>query len=38
MLVKIPGNVSQGSGECWQILREMLVKIPGNVNKDSREC
>ena len=37
MLLKIPGNVPENSGECSRKFRGMFKKIPGNVQKDSGE-
>ena len=37
MLKKIPGNVSEDSGECSKRFRGMFPKIPGNVEEDSGE-
>ena len=34
MLKKIPGNVSEDSGECFRRFRGMFPKIPGNVEED----
>ena len=38
MFQKIPGNVPEDSGDCYERFREMFQKIPGNVIKDSGEC
>ena len=38
MLKKIPGNVSEDSGECSKRFRGMFEDIPLNVRKDSGEC
>ena len=38
MLKKIPGNVSEDSGECSKRFRGMFKKIPGNAAEDSGEC
>ena len=36
-LLKIPRNVPEDSGECYQRFRGIFGKIPGNVVKDSGE-
>ena len=38
MLLKIPGNVPEDSGECSRRFRGIFKKIPGNVPEDSGEC
>ena len=38
MLRKIPGNVPEDSGECYQRFWGMFQKIPWNVPEDSGEC
>ena len=38
MLLKIPGNAQEDSGECSWRYREMLLKIAGKVAKDYGEC
>ena len=39
MLLKIPGNLFEDSGECSHFsIPKILEKIPGNVREDSREC
>ena len=38
MFLKIPGNVEEDSGECFQRFRGMFPKIPENVPEDSSKC
>ena len=38
MLVKIPGDAQEDSGECSRIFREILKKILGNAQEYSGEC
>ena len=38
MLMKIPGNVPEDSGECFRRFRGVFLNIPGNVAEDSGEC
>ena len=38
MFTRIPGNLLEGSGECYNFnIRGMFKKIPGNVQGDSEE-
>ena len=37
MLMKIPGNIPEDSGECFRRLRGVFLNIPGNVAEDSGE-